>query len=523
MDRELMDREVLCILDTRQIQRYIFRSNSMFDTVGASALLTHILQDALLYSLGHTDPPVPKEEYDLSLDEDARIPYFADPRVQFQLMTCTAGNAMFIARTGALAQKIIRKVSRYYLDHGRMMDLAAAAVEKTGDLDQDISRLYKKLDAVKVSSETLAPAAVLPVCIREQRTGEPVISFDAVTGEPISRATMQKREEAGRRRNLIRMEDIHTTTGRDGKEYRAVIHADGNNIGITVQKILKETFSYEAGIRFRRRVINNIERTIAGVMERTLEQMEAYYQEVTGKAEGFEKEFLVVGRAGDDINCICSAIWAFPFLQLFYRNLKGAVIWKSDTLETPFFACAGVAFVTKDNAFHPAFFLAEDCCSNAKKIAKKEQNLRNGLAGNWVDFQVLDNPNSQNLEVLRERFYMTSERISLLMRPYCLDPEAEDTESSFFKLMDRAGKIRTLQLNPFQEAAFRQSYLAGKSEFRQFLVYMKKKGIDLAGLLGEPLYADCDKQMHAVWFDAAELTDFIPSDRGKTDLCTEYK
>lgn len=521
MDGELMDKEVLCILDTRQIQRYIFRSNSMFETVGASNLLTHILQDALLYSLNHIDPPVPEEEYDLSLDENARIPYFADPRVQFQLMTCTAGNAMFIARTGALAQKIIRKVSRYYLDHGRMLDVAAAAVERTDDLDQDLSRMYRKLDAVKASSETLAPAGTLPVCMRERRTGEPVLDFDRITGEPLSRASVQKREEAAMRSGLVRLEDIHTTTGHDGKEYRAVIHADGNNIGITVQKILKEALDYEAGIRFRRRVINNIEQTIAGVMERSIKQLKDYYQEVTGKTDGFEKEFQVVGRAGDDINCICNAIWAFPFLKLFYRNLKGAVIWKSETMETPFFACGGVAFVTADNAFHPAFFLAEDCCSNAKKVAKKKENLRNGLAGNWVDFQVLDNPNSQNLEVLRERFYMTSERISLLMRPYSLDPEAEETEISFSRLMDRVRTIRTLQLSPFQEAAFRQSYLSGKSEFRRFLFYMKKKGIDLTGLLGDPLYTDGDKQLHAAWFDAAELTDFIPFDRGRTDSCTE--
>ena len=217
MDRELMDKEVLCILDTRQIQRYIFRSNSMFETVGASNLLTHILQDALLYSLNHIDPPVPEEEYDLSLDENARIPYFVDPRVQFQLMTCTAGNAMFIARTGALAQKIMRKVSRYYLDHGRMLDVAAAAVERTDDLDQDLSRMYRKLDAVKASSETLAPAGTLPVCMRERRTGEPVLDFDRITGEPLSRASVQTREEAAMRSGLVRLEDIHTTTGHDGK------------------------------------------------------------------------------------------------------------------------------------------------------------------------------------------------------------------------------------------------------------------------------------------------------------------
>jgi hypothetical protein len=50
---------------------------------------------------------------------------------------------------------------------------------------------------------------------------------------------------------------------------------------------------------------------------------------------------------------------------------------------------------------------------------------------------------------------------------------------------------------------------------------MKKKGIDLTGLLGDPLYTDGDKQLHAAWFDAAELTDFVPFDSGRTDSCTE--
>ena len=131
-----------------------------------------------------------------------------------------------------------------------------------------------------------------------------------------------------------------------------------------------------------------------------------------------------------------------------------------------------------------------------------------------MDFQVLDNPNSQNLDVLHERFYLTSERISLLMRPYCLDPEVEDSEISFSRLMDRVRVIKSLDLSHFQEMALRQSYLAGKAEFRQFLAYMKKKGTDLTGLLGEPLYTDGNKQAHSTWFDATELIDFIPVDKG---------
>ena len=47
MKKELMDKEVLCIFDTRQIQRYMFRSNSYLDTLGANDLLDDIVERAI--------------------------------------------------------------------------------------------------------------------------------------------------------------------------------------------------------------------------------------------------------------------------------------------------------------------------------------------------------------------------------------------------------------------------------------------------------------------------------------------
>ena len=111
MDKQLMDREVLCILDTRQFQKFMFRSNSYVDTLGGSDLITHILDDGIRFALCHIDPPLKEREYDLSQEPDAPIPYFEEEGVLFQLMICTAGNAIFLARSGALAQKIIRKIS----------------------------------------------------------------------------------------------------------------------------------------------------------------------------------------------------------------------------------------------------------------------------------------------------------------------------------------------------------------------------------------------------------------------------
>ncbi|MBQ9632441.1 MAG: hypothetical protein IJV04_05965, partial [Lachnospiraceae bacterium] len=90
MDKALMDREVLCILDTRQIQRYMFRSNTFLDTVGGSDLLVHILDDAIKNAMWSIDTPLSEEEYALSLEPDvSAVPYFYSSEIKFQLIICT--------------------------------------------------------------------------------------------------------------------------------------------------------------------------------------------------------------------------------------------------------------------------------------------------------------------------------------------------------------------------------------------------------------------------------------------------
>lgn len=70
MEQSLMDKEVLCILDTRQIQRYMFRTNTIQDTMGASDLLDHVLEDAIQNAMTEIEPPLSPEQYDLSLRTD---------------------------------------------------------------------------------------------------------------------------------------------------------------------------------------------------------------------------------------------------------------------------------------------------------------------------------------------------------------------------------------------------------------------------------------------------------------------
>ncbi len=510
MDRELMEKEVLCILDTRQIQRYMFRTNSFMDTIGGSDLLDHITMDALEDAMKSVDPPLREDEYVLSQEPTAEdIPYFTTPGIKFQLIICAAGNAICIVRTGALCQKIIRRISRYYLEAGYSLNLTAAATERTDNYGQDVSRLYQKLKNIKASSEISDPMGTLPVIMREKRTGEPVIAFDEERGDYVSRSSVIRRTEAKGRVNCVEMKDMHVTKAADGKSYLAFIHADGNNLGITIGRIMQATSGYVDAIVTRRIVAQNIETAYIQVMEKTTGELKAYYQKKGGRIEEFPHEFQVLHQAGDDINIMCNANLAFPFLDFFYQNLKDATIWEKDGERIPLYVCAGISFVDRESSFHASYHMAEECCSSAKAKAKEERHLQNGLAGNWIDFQVCENPNVQELDMLRTRSYHTAEGIDLMLRPYSLEPADREEPFYYETLMERVQRLKKLHLPAVQMSLLRQSYTMGRQEYTRWIRRMKEKGYNLAESLGSPIYTDTERISHAVWFDAVELMDFL--------------
>ena len=513
-----MDKEVLCIFDTRQIQRFMFRSNSYLDTLGANDLLKDIVDKAIEYAVTHIDPPLKEDEYDLSNDPDIeRVPYFVSDRIRFQLFACAAGNAMAIVRTGALCQKIIRKMSRYYLDHGYSLNLTAAVTEKTDSLSLDLFHLYENLDAIKASSDILDPRETPPVIMREVRTGDPVIDFDEKNGDYVSRASILRRKRARDREILTGMRDLHNSTWHDGRKYIAVMHSDGNNMGVIIGKILQTTDDYEEGIITRRRIGRNIDEVYGNVLKDTLKDLEAYYVAQGGKREEFVREFQIFHQGGDDINCMCNADLVIPYLHFLYRNLEGSTFWDEDGVRAPVYMCTGIAFVPPEENFHAAYLLAEECCSSAKKTAKSETHLRDGYAGNWVDFQICENATkAQHLDLLRERVFCTDEKISLLLRPYCFDPEADGQPYAWAELCRRIRSLKDLKMNSEDMDRLRLSYTVGRDEFNRWTRTMKKQGTDLSKACGEPLYSIDRKSQKAVWFDAAELLPFFPEDEPHT-------
>ena len=504
MEQYLMDKEVLVILDTRKIQRYLFANNAFYDTLGGGPVVLYILDNALKFAVEQTS--LQPYEYDLSNDPDAPIPYLDDARVKVQQIACIAGNAFLIVRTGALAQKIIRKVSRYFLDHAYSLNIMATAVEKTDDMREDYKRLYQKLDKIKSSSSIIEPADALPVVVREEKTGLPVIGVDPIFGDYISRATEIRRQT---------LQSHGITTERDewnknfNKEnYRAIVHLDGNNFGITIARILQETSGYREGIRTRRQIDVNINALYHDIIDKTIAELKIFY-DTYFKGGDFSNEIKMVHNGGDDINYIGNANLMMAFLDLFFKNVEGKYIWNTPTLKVPLYICAGVAFFSKDYDFRSAFRLAEECCKSAKTEAKKPQNLKNGFAGCWIDYQISSNPHAQELSMLRENNYTTEDDIHLALRPYSIDGDNPNDARSFKNFVQRLKNLRRLP-NSFSGAKMMRSlYEMGSRQLSQWIRLQKERNLDLKAELGEPLYKDSDGVLHATWFDAAEFVDLI--------------
>ena len=71
MKKELLDKEVICIYDTRAIQKFIFSNNYNIDIIGAGNIVSDVLQEALRYAIENNQGmPLGRDEYCMSEMED---------------------------------------------------------------------------------------------------------------------------------------------------------------------------------------------------------------------------------------------------------------------------------------------------------------------------------------------------------------------------------------------------------------------------------------------------------------------
>ena len=526
-----LDKPVLAMYDVRGIQKYIFRTIRVQDARGASGIIENIIEEAITFAVSK----IKKKEGFAELkaetiwhDGSAPLKYVNNDN-NIQVLYSGGGNASFVFSSKSLCIEINKLMSKYVLDNTYSLQLALAFVEKTDNYSEDYKKVNAELAKNKAKMANLLPLGTLPIMKMEVKTGYPIEEIDKDTKEPkYSRETAIKMSHAKKQNEKAgkvnrRFEDYITKKGKDSN--LAVVHIDGNNMGLRIRGIVQDMTDYEKAVNKIREISFNINNSFNCVFD----EMASYYNE-TGAIEDKDNNNFVLKIlvAGDDITYICNAGIAIDTVNYYCNTIADrTMINKSDEHDVidflkknGFSVCAGIAFFTSHFPFYIAYDVAESCCNSAKKYAKA--NKIDGMISNWLDYQICKNIQAIDLEKVRTGEYVTAENEVLYRRPYYVSIERDDKARECYSAFEN--KISDIhKLSKLEEAIMyfkntknlprsiskeiRNIYPEGSGVINSYVEFLKSRKHKMPD--GEyNMYLKEDENKIAKWYDALEMLDY---------------
>lgn len=517
----------LAMYDVRGIQKYIFSTPFLKDAIGASAIVEGIIEDALRNAIKNHEK---KLSVDLTWYTEEGICTYDEKEYDVQVLYIGGGNAFVVYKGFDLVKTINERMSFYVLQKTYSLQLAIAVVEKTGNYSNDITSVRRAMDVVKRKGTAAKPLAAIPVVKVDPKTGYPLTNGDYSTD------AMNKKEACKNKRKNYAEEEkwidsLLTKKGIDSTV--AVVHIDGNNLGLRIRSLMNNITSYKKAVEKQREISYQINMSY----KRVFESMVSAISDLAKKSDDMKlKEndeifFIPVVTAGDDITYVCNGRVAIDSVEYFANQISNCGMTFECTPESPeslaaygFSVCAGVAFVHSHFPFYIAYDVAEACCENAKEEAKKSKNMQGDRIGNWIDFHICKNVQARNLKEIRKKEYEDSVGNKMLIRPYFIPTEMEEDDDSTFRTIGNGVKsldtfkkyVNWFQNEKDKDASrfpgvfakeLRNTYPLGAHKIDQFVAFQSSRQHIMPDGTLEMYFVDEDKEKIAKWYDALEMMD----------------
>lgn len=488
MKAELQEKEVLAMYDVRGIQNYIFKSNVAKEIIGASALVEKIVTGGLQKYIEGLDAEVQKN-YMIDWENDDDQAFLKNQDVMMQVMFVGGGNAYVLFRKGSECQKVNQFLGKYILDATYSLNLSIAVIEKTDSYNADYNKINLELRKIKAYMSLTQPMGALPFMAADTITGYPITGKDSKKSEYLCTEAKLKRRAFPEQESEKVFDRMVSEKG--DNSLLAVVHMDGNQMGIQIQEKMSRIGPYEDAIPAMRK----ISKEIAVTFRDTFDRMLAYMDELAPKVKKNvrNKLYREIVVAGDDITFVCNAKLAIPAVKYFLQNLG-----------TEYSACGGIAFFNSHFPFSDAYKVAEACCESAKKRAKINTNRGNdGKIGCYLDYQVCTNISAAQLDKYREKNYVT-DMGSIIYRPYYVNVDGRKVLNDKNKQYDIAKLyecMKYIQRLPRSKAKqLRDAISIGKNEKDSCIALLESRGFK------EVTKA---KDEYAIWYDALEIMDLL--------------
>ncbi len=433
--------KVLLIVSTTGVQSYIFRSNKLKENIGASYLVKNALEEGLLDSMTMVDA----KKWFCALEDIEKAEKYSRPQNQGEVIYMAGGNAVLILDDIRTAKEALFSWSRRLLENSPGLRVAAglAEIDNQG-LSSAYDRARKESDKNENAPPFGFPLPALPIVRTCTSTGQPAVCFEKTSKAYLSAEAFKKRSAVGSanhpgpaqdQANIdfqeflgedwifpMEMEDLG---GEEGQSRIAVVHIDGNDMGLELQNICQADLtddeytdalrSFSAGVK---RSSLTAFKDVMRLLQHNLPKLKED-KSLAVKDGFFPLRPLVYG--GDDITFVCDSRLGLPLAEHYLEQFCCQSIDVSEMERNiPLSACAGIAIVPSKFPFSRAYELAESLCGSAKRRRKEQENSHNS----WLDFQVLFSGTDRGLDAMRRKRFCCVTGESLLFRPWPIDRES---------------------------------------------------------------------------------------------------
>jgi hypothetical protein len=516
----------LVLIETSGNQKYLFSTNRLRESVGASQLTyasgTLWLADALRELGGpELDAGTPRRFRD-SLTDSKRNPRLETEKLPCEVILATSGKVLLLVREEEYGKNLISILTRRALREAPGMDLRGVVGARLSLGEVDLEEKIKEVHHLFSEARSALPGPAsrflrLPIIEDCPVSGLPASGIDgggSREAEPVSAVSLAKRNayQAGWNRirkvvqngvpglslarSLDRFEDVEE--GFERASWMGIVHADGNGLGSVFMNFGKHASVSEP--RNWRGYFDKLRRFSLALEEATENAFGLALQEVFGTEEKKRSRIsvlpLVLG--GDDLTLVCDGRVAVPlakaFLLAFERETgpkgpyKGilASVAKRALGGKRIGSCAGVAVTKPHFPFYQGYELAEALVKSAKQVkqrVKRQQAKAKGGFGlpcSALDYHVHHDSSGADLDAIRNRLRVDQGRTCLHGRPYVLTPSSSLEQASVsskawsearrwealergVSALQRRDKEGRLQLSSSLLHTFREALFEGKS------------------------------------------------------------
>jgi len=451
----------LVLLETSGNQNFIFSTNKLRENVGASEL-TYLVGTKWLLEIVEELRQNPGQDLDFSnevlrqyLGNPSRNPPIEANNTSIEIVIAASGKALLLARDAATARQIIRQATHKAQKHTPGVDLCGVYCEfewgKQGGIGGAIPTIYKRFEEhrTRIPSPQLRFLR-LPIVQECSTSGFPA-SYLSNTPDgnhfPLSAVSACKRKFSqvalrrmrkiipdGSQHRLARsVNELEQRFGAEALDWLAVVHADGNGLGeifLNFQQHLQDRSDDREYIDKLRRFSIALDTCTENAFRSALEVFPADAQ--TGILPVVP---IVLG--GDDLTVICDGRRGLEFTQKFLQafesqtqrqDIQGGIvpeILQCGSGANRLSACAGVAIIKPHFPFSAAYELAETAIEQAKRVKTQLRYNGHPLPCSALDFHVLRDASSFDLESIREHLTADGGSTKLYNRPYVVTDLAQ--------------------------------------------------------------------------------------------------